>query len=93
MLVWNDHAGELWGLRAEEVRGQHFLNLDIGLPVADLHQPIRLCLTGQSAAEVVVVPAVNRRGRAIDCRVTMTALLDGDRLPDGVIVRMDRVAS
>ena len=93
VLVWNDHAGELWGLRAEEVRGQHFLNLDIGLPVADLHQPIRLCLTGQSAAEVVVVPAVNRRGRAIDCRVTVTALLDGDRLPDGVIVRMDRVAS
>jgi hypothetical protein len=30
---WNEHA---WGLRAEEVLGQDFLNLDIGLPVARL---------------------------------------------------------
>ncbi|MDI3308627.1 MAG: CheR family methyltransferase, partial [Acetobacteraceae bacterium] len=30
---WNENA---WGLRAEEVLGQDFLNLDIGLPVARL---------------------------------------------------------
>ncbi|HEX7277955.1 MAG TPA: CheR family methyltransferase, partial [Acidimicrobiales bacterium] len=89
--VWNDHAEDLWGLRADEVHGQHFLNLDIGLPVDDLRQPIRLCLGGQSPAEALELPAVNRRGRSIRCRVAVTPLLDGEATPDGVIVRMDRV--
>jgi two-component system CheB/CheR fusion protein len=30
--VWNRQAQELWGLRPDEAVGQHFLNLDIGLP-------------------------------------------------------------
>jgi PAS domain-containing protein len=30
--VWNDQSAELWGLRPDEAPGQHFLNLDIGLP-------------------------------------------------------------
>ncbi len=89
--VWNDHAEDLWGLRADEVHGQHFLNLDIGLPVGELHQPIRLCVSGQSAGEAVMLEAVNRRGRAIRCLVAVTPLLDGGTAPEGVIVRMDRV--
>ena len=34
--LWNDGAKELWGVDSGEVRGQHFLNLDIGLPVQEL---------------------------------------------------------
>ena len=30
LLAWSRHAEELWGLRVEEVSGQHLLNLDIG---------------------------------------------------------------
>jgi len=45
--VWNDASAELWGLRRDETPGQHFLNLDIGLPVEDLRQPIRAVLTGE----------------------------------------------
>lgn len=44
--IWNDKAEDLWGLRLAEVEGQHFLNLDIGLPVDQLRQPIRACLGG-----------------------------------------------
>ena len=29
--AWNEQAAELWGLRPDEVQGQHFANLDIGL--------------------------------------------------------------
>ncbi|MEA2684914.1 MAG: two-component system, chemotaxis family, CheB/CheR fusion protein [Actinomycetota bacterium] len=87
--AWNDHAEDLWGLRADEVRGQHFLNLDIGLPLDELHQAIRRCLAGQSRSEQTVVAAVNRRGRAVDCEVSITPLLDGAGGVDGVIVRMD----
>jgi two-component system CheB/CheR fusion protein len=40
--IWNDKLEDLWGLRADEAIGQHFLNLDIGLPIEQLRQPIRL---------------------------------------------------
>ena len=30
--VWNQKAVDLWGVRDDEVRGVHFMMLDIGLP-------------------------------------------------------------
>jgi len=38
--IWNRKAEDV-GFAAEEVEGQHFLNLDIGLAVEQLLQPIR----------------------------------------------------
>ena len=46
--VWNDQSAELWGLRSDEAPGQHFLNIDIGLPVEELRQPIKTILSGES---------------------------------------------
>jgi len=86
--VWNQQATELWGLRGDEVEGEHLMNLDIGLPVDQLHQPIRACLGGESEVEVKL-DAVNRRGRAIACSVKATPLRSGDGTPIGVILVMD----
>src|SRR5262249_31310202 len=41
VLVWNQAAEELWGLREDEVRGKHVLGLDTGLPIEKLKQPMR----------------------------------------------------
>jgi two-component system CheB/CheR fusion protein len=86
--VWNRHAQELWGLRLDEVEGEHLMNLDIGLPVERLHQPIRAGLAGEPP-EPVAMPAVNRRGRAIDCVVRVTSLVGSDDEVIGVILLMD----
>ena len=48
--VWNDQAQDLWGLRSEEVAEEHIMNLDIGLPVDQLHQPVRAALAGDDGA-------------------------------------------
>src|SRR5262249_49915954 len=73
--VWNKQAAELWGLRDDEVEGEHLMNLDIGLPVERLNQPIRLCLTGESDEEIALdFEAVNRRGRSVRCRALITPL-------------------
>src|SRR5262249_22200248 len=69
--AWNRQAEELWGLRSDEVVGQHFLNLDIGFPVEKLRNPIRSCLSSRSEREQVVQRAVNRRGRSIECTVSV----------------------
>ena len=73
--VWTPRAHDLWGLRAEEAVGQHLMNLDSGLPTAALHPWLRAVLTGQEQAVVRrAVPAVNRRGRTVDLRVSVTRL-------------------
>jgi len=87
--VWNRKAEDLWGLRSDEVEGQAFQNLDIGLPVERLKTPIRVCLEGRSEYEDVAIEAVNRRGRTISCRVSATPLRGIDREVRGVVLVME----
>jgi two-component system CheB/CheR fusion protein len=87
--VWNDRAQDLWGLRAEEVRGTHLLSLDIGLPVAELKSAIWEVLSGADGNQVVVVQATNRRGRSFPCRVTCSPLRSGDYKVSGAILIME----
>ena len=41
VIIWSQKSEDLWGLRSNEVQNQHFLNLNIGLPVEKLTKPIR----------------------------------------------------
>lgn len=88
--IWNNKLEDLWGLRANEAIGQHFLNLDIGLPIEQLRQPIRLCLGGdRNSLFEVVLEAVNRRGKNIQCRVACTPLMNIQGESQGVILLME----
>ena len=88
--VWNRTAEDMWGLRADEVNGQHFLNLDIGLPVDQLRTPVRRCLDDQSDMDQVTLEAVNRRGRPVTCDVTILPQRSREETV-GVIVIMQAV--
>jgi two-component system CheB/CheR fusion protein len=81
--VWNDRAEDLWGLRSDEVVGQHFLNLDIGLPFDQLRPLLRGILTEAAVPAEVTVEAVNRRGRAVTVRVVCTPLTGPNTGPEG----------
>jgi two-component system CheB/CheR fusion protein len=87
--AWNDHAAELWGLRSEEAQGQHFVNLDIGLPTEQLLPLVRSTLAGEDVDRQLTVDATNRRGRAIRCRVTCSQLLSPTNEVRGAIVLME----
>ena len=86
VLVWNPGAEDLWGVRQEEVQGQHFLNLDIGLPIDQVRPALRAAMSGENGTQTSVIQATNRRGRAVTCRVTCTPLLDSDKTLRGVIM-------
>jgi two-component system CheB/CheR fusion protein len=87
--IWNDQAEDLWGLRADEVVGQHLLSLDIGLPVEKLRRPLRNALAGNVEGNDVALDAVNRRGRALRCKVACLPLMVSSRDVQGVIVLME----
>ena len=88
--VWNEIATDLWGLRAEEVIGQPFFSLAIGLPLKELRDMIRAVGRGKSASDDITVSAVNRRGRKIQCKITASALADGGKT-GGVVILMEEV--
>jgi len=89
VLAWNHRAEDLWGLRSDEVKGQNFLNLDIGLPTGQLRGSIRASLSNQGHFDEVTLPALNRRGKAINCRVMATPLVGTDGEHGGVILLME----
>jgi two-component system, chemotaxis family, CheB/CheR fusion protein len=82
--AWNEESQQLWGLRADEVIGESFPALDIGLPVDRLLDPIKRCLAG-SEREQLEAEAVNRRGQKIRCRITCTPLVNPAGDVEGVI--------
>jgi two-component system CheB/CheR fusion protein len=90
ILVWNQGAEELWGLREGEVRGKHILGLDIGLPTERLKQPIRACISGEKPHVSLDVEAVNRRGRQVICSVNVTPLLTRQQEIHGAILVMEQ---
>jgi two-component system CheB/CheR fusion protein len=90
VLAWNDAAFDLWGLRADEVAGQHLLNLDIGFPAEKLRGPLRAALAGEDA-QPLTVQATNRRGRAIRCRASLSPLGGDHATPRGAILHMEVV--
>ena len=88
--LWNPCAADLWGLRAEEVVSRDFLSLDIGLPVRRLEHPIRRALSDGGQPQETVVPARNRRGKDIECRVLAAPLPLGSAIGGVILVMEER---
>jgi two-component system, chemotaxis family, CheB/CheR fusion protein len=90
--IWNGQARELWGVSPEEAADQHLSVLKIGLPVDELDTPLRVCLSGGSQREELMLDAVDRRGEAFRCRVVMMPLHGtGDGTVSGVILLMEPI--
>jgi two-component system CheB/CheR fusion protein len=73
VVAWSRRATDLWGLRDDEVEGEHLLNLDIGIPVQRLRDPIRRILAG-SKAEELELDGHDRRGKQVHVRITFAPL-------------------
>jgi len=92
--IWNSKSEDLWGLRSDEAIDQNFLNLDIGLPVEQLRQAIRDCLSNSLDSDrELVLSAINRRGRQIQCSVTCMPLIGAEREIEGAILLMEKCAN
>jgi two-component system CheB/CheR fusion protein len=92
--VWNAAAEDLWGLRQDEVQGRHVLDLDVGLPMGRLHPLLRRQVAAFDDGvdgDTLELDAVNRRGRPVRVRVTVTAFSEvaGERA--GAVVLMDPI--
>src|SRR5215510_4451571 len=91
VLAWNHRAEDLWGLRASEVQGRHLMNLDIGLPVEQLRQPIRAVLAGETERAELTLDCRNRRGRPVRCPIRCTQLSGANGQTLGAILLMEEV--
>ena len=83
--AWSRAATELFGLRADEVEDGNFLNLDIGVPVAELRAAIRATLIGEEP-DRVVLEGHDRKGHAVSCEVSFAPLRTHRDEIEGVIL-------
>lgn len=67
------------------------MNLDIGLPVEKMKVAIRACLTRESDHEEVTLDAINRKGKAIRCRVTCMPVVSKNQGRQGTILMMEEI--
>jgi two-component system CheB/CheR fusion protein len=86
---WNTGSQELWGLNAAEAEGKSIIALDIGLPVEQLVEPINQCMKTGGESQKVVLKAVNRRGRPIDCQITCSPMVTPQGIVEGAVLMME----
>jgi two-component system, chemotaxis family, CheB/CheR fusion protein len=87
VVAWSRRATDLWGLRDVEVEGEHLLNLDIGLPVQRLRDPIRRVVAGSGVPDLEL-EGHDRRGKPVRVKIAFAPLQnrpDAEE-PDGAIL-------
>jgi two-component system CheB/CheR fusion protein len=87
IVAWSRQATQLWGLRDDEVEGEHLLNLDIGISVQQLREPIRHVLAG-STVDALELDGHDRRGKPVRVQIAFAPLQnrpDAEE-PDGAIL-------
>ncbi|HJQ74307.1 MAG TPA: CheR family methyltransferase [Gaiellaceae bacterium] len=87
IVAWSRRVTDLWGLRDDEVEGVNLLNLDIGIPVQRLRDPIRNVLAG-SPADDLELDGHDRRGKPVRVGIAFAPLQNrpGSEEPDGAIL-------
>jgi two-component system, chemotaxis family, CheB/CheR fusion protein len=89
LLLWNMRAEDLWGLRAEEVKGKSLYDLDIGLPVEKL--PLKAFLDGSENYQELEMPATNRRGKSIQCHIVFTPFWNTTGARVGMVLLVEEI--
>lgn len=88
--TWNAKMEDMWGVREDEVGGRRFTELDIGLPMAELHGAIRDCLSSGEESERIL-ECTSRRGKKMACQVWVVPLKGFDHR--GVVVVVEEAKS
>jgi two-component system CheB/CheR fusion protein len=89
---WNRWSENAWGLRTDEVVGAPFLTLDLGLPVSKLRTDLEAVLREEKRSVVRELDAIDRRGRRMTTRVSVSPLIfDVDQV-HGVVVIVEDVS-
>jgi two-component system, chemotaxis family, CheB/CheR fusion protein len=91
VTAWNAGARDLWGLDDNQVQGQHFLNLDIGLPVDELRPAVRAALAGNGDREAIEIEARGRNGHTMRCLVRLSPLVPDGGSARGVILFLEPI--
>jgi two-component system CheB/CheR fusion protein len=90
VMIWNERSADMWGLRADEVKGQSLFSLDIGLPINDFQSQLRQFPNGQDGYLEFETDAINRRGRSIKCKLRATPMVAQSR--KGTVLLIEQVS-
>jgi two-component system CheB/CheR fusion protein len=92
VLIWNKRCTDLWGLRSEECVGKNFFDLDLGLPVENLKEPVGKFSDLDERYTVLTVDAHDRKGKSMKVEVRIAALKSTGKR-NGILLLMDSLRS
>lgn len=84
--AWNQRAHELWGMRPSEAISRPLLSLAIGLPVAELDQPLENTLAEPGVDYSVELDGTDHRDQALRFSVRCRSLRSTDGQISGATV-------
>ncbi len=90
---WNPWGETVLGVRAEDARGQALLDLDVGLPLGRLGDRLRGVVSGAEDRGEATLEGVDRRGRALRCRVRIWPLMFPDRTRRGAVLIIEDITA
>jgi two-component system CheB/CheR fusion protein len=86
--LWNVGAERLTGLRAFEAEGLLLLDIELGLPVDELHTVLRKVLAGEVPQDVVRGAVSNRFGQEVQRTITATTLKGSRTEVRGAVLKL-----
>jgi two-component system, chemotaxis family, CheB/CheR fusion protein len=86
--LWNTGAERVTGLRAFEAEGLLLLDIDLGLPVDELHAALRVVMSRQQPRAVVEGTGLDRFGHQRSRVLTATELQPGSAELRGVLLTL-----
>ncbi len=85
---WNEAAEDMWGLTEEQVTGEPFFGLHLGLPLEPLQDPVRASRQPGAASVTIEATAVDAAGEDFPCTVKVLPL-PGRRPETAVMLIME----
>jgi two-component system CheB/CheR fusion protein len=86
---WNRGARTMWGLTEEQVVGEPFFGLQIGLPLEALQGPVRACRAPGAQPVSLQVKAVSSAGHEFPCRVNVLPITGGQPETAAMLIMED----
>jgi two-component system CheB/CheR fusion protein len=86
--LWNSGAEQLLGLRAFEAEGLLVLDIELGVPVDELHGALRSVMSGRERRVVLSAPVTDRFGQHHNRVLAVTELQRGEPEARGALLSL-----
>jgi two-component system CheB/CheR fusion protein len=93
VTAWSRRATELWGVGLDAVRDRPLADLDIGIPIDQIHDAARACIEAGTCQQERLVNATDGSGRHVVARIVCVPLWNPSGHLRGAAILIDTLGT